>query len=107
MSKFLSIFILAVGMGAMGHMWWTNKQEVNRINEEFTEYRKKTDEKLKVLDSVQKDLLSIRSGYAQEQNSAVKDAVRGDVVAKKPKLVEKQVNASFDRLTKEFKEITQ
>ena len=44
----------------MGNMWWENRQEVDRLKQEFTEYRKQTNEKLKVLDSLQKEINDIR-----------------------------------------------
>ena len=87
-------------------MWWENKKEVDRINREFTEYKKKTDEKMKIVDSLQKEMHGIRSKFAEEQNKAMKDSTRGDVVAQKPKLVEKQLNDSFKTLTEDFKEMT-
>ncbi len=47
-------------------MWWENKKEVDRLNQEFTEYKKKTDEKMKVVDSLQKDMYGIRTKFAEE-----------------------------------------
>lgn len=107
MIKIVYVILVSSILGFMGNMWWENRQEVDRLKQEFTEYRKQTNEKLKVLDSLQKEINDIRSNFVSEQNQAIKDAVRGDIVAKKPKLVEPKLNESFKELTKEIKEITQ
>lgn len=106
MSKLIYIVIISVLLGVCGNMWWENKKEVDRLNQEFTEYKKKTDEKMKVVDSLQKEMYGIRTKFAEEQNKAMKDATRGYVVAQKPKLVEKQLNDSFKEFTEELKEAT-
>lgn len=106
MSKLLYVVVLSIIVGAFGYSWWDNRQEVDRINQEFTEYKKKTDEKMKVLDELQKDVNDIRSNFAVEQNKAIKDAMRGDIVSQKPKLVEKKLNESFKAFTEELREAT-
>nr|DAH85577.1 MAG TPA: holin family protein [Caudoviricetes sp.] len=107
MSKIIYIVIITVLVSAIGNMWWENKKEVERLEQEFTSYKEKTNERLKVLDELQKDVNEIRSGFVAEQSQAMKDSVRGNIVAQKPKLVESKLNESFKEFTKEFKEITQ
>ncbi|CAH6634688.1 contig_1.orf00094 [Escherichia phage vB_Eco_TB34] len=41
MSKLIYIVIISVLLGVGGNMWWENKKEVDRLNQEFTEYKKR------------------------------------------------------------------
>lgn len=106
MSKLVYVVLVSLALGFLGNMWWQNKQEVDRLNQEFTEYRKQTNEKLKIVDGLQKEMHDIRAKFSEEQNKAIKDAMRGDVVAQKPKLVESKLNESFKEFTEEMKEAT-
>lgn len=106
MPKIVYIVIASLILGYAGNMWWENKKEVDRLNREFTEYRKQVNEKLKVVDGLQKEMSTIRSKFAQEQSKATKDAMRGDIVAQKPKLVETKLNEAFKEFSEEIKEAT-
>lgn len=60
-------------------------------------------ERLNSLDDKRKEN---KSEVQQQDVKLKKDSSRKNVVAAKPGLVEKQINASFDKFTQEFQELT-
>lgn len=81
--------------------------------ETVTQTAKTQSEQIKTLQDDFKDLQAIdksRSDRRQTQKASDqkldKDAKRSDVVAKKPQLVENQINASFNKFAQDLQEAT-
>lgn len=82
------------------------RHDLNQTEQQFTEYKKEVDKKFKDLEEIQKDLSAIKKDFYKVQHKAISDAMREKVVVQKPKIVEKQLNKSFNNLMNEVNEAT-
>ena len=92
------------------------KAKVDALNVEVTEVTKVANENAKNLKLVNDQVNQVlaldqeRQEYVeqlQKENDKLRtDAKRAKVVAAKPKLVEKQINQSFDKFAQDFQELT-
>lgn len=82
------------------------QDELSKTQKEFSDYKEKVDRQLKDIIELQNKRNGIKSDFIKSQKKAVNDSVREDIVTKKPKLVERQFNKSFEDLTKSVYEAT-
>lgn len=102
----IALILLAVGMCYAGTYIFELRQELSDTKKEFVKYQEDTNKKFKDLEMLQNDMNLIKKKFHKAQQKAVNDAIRESVVVKKPKLVEKQFERSFNRLMVDMQEAT-
>ncbi|MDP1183507.1 hypothetical protein, partial [Klebsiella pneumoniae] len=80
--------------------------ELSSVRTELTDFKKSVETDIKGLKQLDADRKQERDQQKKNEQKFRKDSDRKNVVAAKPKLVEKQINNSFNKLSDDFTEMT-
>lgn len=100
----IALVVLMVGLLYSGSYIFELRNDLKQTQTEFTDYKKEVSKKFEDMAVMQREINAIKKGFHKAQQKAMSDALREDVVVQKPKLVEKQLNRSFNNLMNEINE---
>lgn len=111
----IHVIIVALGLAAYGFIQYQSSR-IDRLKEDLKQIHQVAEAQSKAIDKLKTDFVNLNKyDETRKENRAeadksdakmAKDAKREHVVKAKPKLVEKQLNESFNKLTLEFQEAT-
>ena len=106
----ISIVVAVLSLG-----WYVNYQSdkitslttsLNDTRKEFKDFKESMERDMAALQKIDQDRKDQREQQKKNETKLRKDSKRSDTVAAKPKLVEKQINNSFNKLADDFTELT-
>lgn len=103
---YVVVFVLMVASGAVMKYMYDRVQTLNLEVDRLTEQSEQISKDIKALENLEQKR---RAGEQKQEKSATKlrkDATRESTVVAKPKLVEKMVNESFNKMAAELSEST-
>lgn len=111
----IHVILVALGLTAYGFIQYQSSR-IDGLKEDLKQMQQIAEANGKAIDKLQLDIKNLNTyDEVRKENRAeadksdakmAKDAKREHVVKAKPKLVEKQLNESFNKLTLEFQEAT-
>ncbi|QFR56175.1 putative I-spannin [Serratia phage Muldoon] len=106
----LIIAALIVGMyitiNVQGNELRNLESQLSQVSKEFNDFKTSTENDLKGLKQIDENRKSDREQQKKSDAKLRNDSKRAETVAKKPGLVEKQINNSFNKLADDFTELT-
>lgn len=111
----IHVILVAIGLAAYGFIQFQSSR-IDGLKEDLKQIQEVSVAQGKAIDKLKLDYANIQKYDEKRKQTRAetdksdakmkKDSKRGDVVVAKPKLVEKQLNDSFNKLTLEFQEAT-
>lgn len=106
----LAIVLLIAGMyitiNVQGSEIRTLESQLSQVTKDFKDFKTSTENDIKGLRQIDEQRKSEREQQKKSDAKLRNDSKRADVVAKKPGLVEKQINNSFNKMADDFTELT-
>lgn len=111
----IHVILVALALSGYGYITWQNNK-IETLQNNFEQVKNVAEEQGKAIDKLSQDYANIKvydderkaNKEATDKSDAKmkKDAGREKTVLAKPKLVEKQINTSFDKFAQDLQEAT-
>lgn len=103
----ISVIVLTIAVGALGKLAWNQSKAYSLLKDDFESFKGAVTVQLKAIEGIETFRSMNRKEQEKSDTKLRNDSKRANVVAAKPKLVEKQINDSFNKLSAQFTKETQ
>ena len=103
----IAVVVLTIAVGALGKLAWNQSKAYSLLKDDFESFKGAVTLQLKAMEAVDTFRAVNRKEQQKSDAKMRNDSKRANVVAAKPKLVEKQINDSFNKLSAQFTKETQ